>query len=780
MVVLIGILLIGFLCSPGKAHESNQELKPLAGQYSVVAETEQIGENSWVFRYIITNLTAEGDWTTPPLSGLPAWMQGIDFTGLSNFFVRVPRGAAISNVQLPQSYGATHGSFSPDNIHEWVMQGPWQEPGDDLYAWIMIYPYGIFEIYPRGATLIFSFQIDGVAVGTNEGRISTYYPDHWVRYDGDPDRAKKVNESYTFQMTSPVPLAVKAWKPMVSGTSRDLLGVWGSASDNVFAVGQQGTILRYDGASWSQMASGTTMDLNAVWGSSASNVYAVGGTYDMSSGHSGIILKYNGSSWNPIYTDPGFQYYGVWGSSPDDVFAVGSGGRIVHYNGFSWTPMPSGTGGAGLTAVWGTGPQDVFAVGYTGNIVRYDGSSWAKMASGTTSVLRGIWGAGTDNVFAVGENGALLHFNGLSWSPMSGAGTNSLIGVWGSSAANVFATGFSPRILDYDGSALDSTLSGAYYALLGIWGSSWNDIFAVGAGGTIVHTGGMSITAYSPVDITVIDPDGLVISKTLNQIPGATYEEEDLNGDSDPDDRVNIPLVKIGKYKIQIVPKPGASSMDTYTLEASIAGDPVTLAKDAPVGGIPAKGYSVSLIADIFSDVPISFWAYDYILEIYNAQITAGCSQDPPTYCPENQVTREQMAVFIIRAMDEGPTEECGADPFSDVSADRWSCKYIKRLGELGITSEYGDGRFGPEDPVTREQMAVFITRARASVPPDGYCGTTDPFTDVPFGHWSCKYVKKFLELGITTGYGDGRFGPTDFVTRGQMAVFLARAFLIL
>ena len=160
MVVLMGILLIGFLSSPGKAHESNQELKPLAGQYRVVTETEQIGENSWIFRYLITNLTAEGDWTTPPLSGLPAWMQGIDFTGLSNFFVKVPRGAAISNVQLPQSYGASHGSFSPGDIHEWVMQGPWTESGEDLYDWIMIYPYGIFEIYPKGATLTFSFQID--------------------------------------------------------------------------------------------------------------------------------------------------------------------------------------------------------------------------------------------------------------------------------------------------------------------------------------------------------------------------------------------------------------------------------------------------------------------------------------------------------------------------------------------------------------------------------------------------------------------------------------------
>jgi hypothetical protein len=74
--------------------------------------------------------------------------------------------------------------------------------------------------------------------------------------------------------------------------------------------------------------------------------------------------------------------------------------------------------------------------------------------------------------------------------------------------------------------------------------------------------------------------------------------------------------------------------------------------------------------------------------------------------------------------------------------------------------------------------MAVFITKALSSVPPDGYCGGIDPFTDVSTLRWSCKYVKKFAELGITAGYGDGRFGPGDFVTRAQMAVFLSRAFL--
>jgi hypothetical protein len=182
----------------------------------------------------------------------------------------------------------------------------------------------------------------------------------------------------------------------------------------------------------------------------------------------------------------------------------------------------------------------------------------------------------------------------------------------------------------------------------------------------------------------------------------------------------------------------------------------------------------------LFGDVPEGHWAYDYVMAIYDAGITAGCSQSPLMYCPEENVTREQMAVFITRAMNEVPRDGyCEAtDPFTDVAFDRWSCKYIKRLAELDITTGYGEGRFGPEDSVTREQMAVFLTRALNQVPADGYCGTTNPFTDVPHERWSCKYVKKLSDLGLTAGYGDGRFGPEDSVTRAQMAVFLARAFL--
>jgi hypothetical protein len=181
----------------------------------------------------------------------------------------------------------------------------------------------------------------------------------------------------------------------------------------------------------------------------------------------------------------------------------------------------------------------------------------------------------------------------------------------------------------------------------------------------------------------------------------------------------------------------------------------------------------------VFSDVPAGYWAEAYIDAIYSAHITVGCSQNPLKYCPQDYVPREQMAAFLVRAVEgEPPLNYCDSiSPFTDVTPDMWSCGYIKRLKELGITKGYGDGRYGPYDFVPRDQMAAFLVRAVEGEPPDNYCDSGVPFTDVaPVG--LCKYIKRLKELGITKGYGDGRYGPSDFVPRDQMAAFLARAFL--
>jgi hypothetical protein len=79
---------------------------------------------------------------------------------------------------------------------------------------------------------------------------------------------------------------------MTSGTSNWLFGVWGSSGSNVFAVGDSGTILHYDGSSWSSMTSGTSNDLEGVWGSSGSNVFATG--------EGGTILHHSADIFLPL------------------------------------------------------------------------------------------------------------------------------------------------------------------------------------------------------------------------------------------------------------------------------------------------------------------------------------------------------------------------------------------------------------------------------------------------------------------------------------------------
>jgi len=178
-----------------------------------------------------------------------------------------------------------------------------------------------------------------------------------------------------------------------------------------------------------------------------------------------------------------------------------------------------------------------------------------------------------------------------------------------------------------------------------------------------------------------------------------------------------------------------------------------------------------------FHDVLCTHWAKEYIRAIREANITTGCGVE--TYCPNSLVTREQMAAFIVRAKEGEPAANyCDSDrPFSDVTSDMWSCKYIKRLKELRITTGYADDTYRPANNVTRAEMATFLIRGVEGELPDEYCDSGLPFVDV-MNDWSCKYIKRLKELNITTGYGDGTYRPANNVTREEMAAFLWRAFL--
>ena len=185
-----------------------------------------------------------------------------------------------------------------------------------------------------------------------------------------------------------------------------------------------------------------------------------------------------------------------------------------------------------------------------------------------------------------------------------------------------------------------------------------------------------------------------------------------------------------------------------------------------------------SVLSNPYTDVPADSWAVPYIYAIRDAGITGGCGNG--NYCPQGLVSREQMAAFLIRAIEGDPdVDYCnGVDPFLDVASGAWSCPHIKRMGELNITGGCGNGNYCPPGLVNREQMAVFIVRALEGDPSANYCNGVAPFNDVSAASWSCGHIKRLVDLEITQGCGNGNYCPGNEVNREQMAAFLARAFL--
>lgn len=115
--------------------------------------------------------------------------------------------------------------------------------------------------------------------------------------------------------------------------------------------------------------------------------------------------------------------------------------------------------------------------------------------------------------------------------------------------------------------------------------------------------------------------------------------------------------------------------------------------------------------------------------------------------------------------------------PFDDIPLDYWAVDWIAQLKNEGITSGCGGGNYCPGAPVTRAQMAVFLLRTKYGanyMPPDV---TDDPFTDVPMNFWAADWIAQLVAENITSGCGGGNYCPETAVTRAQMAVFLVRTF---
>ena len=335
------------------------------------------------------------------------------------------------------------------------------------------------------------------------------------------------------------------WNVESSPTTVTLYDIWGISQSDIYAVGEQETILHNDGTSWSVVSSvGNGDPLRDVSGNSGSNVYAVGDR--------GKIRRYT-ASWNDV-TDitTTTDLNGVWVSAGGEVFIVGkinmASGQaiIIHRDGSgNWSVMPSGTTNT-LEAVWGSSESDVFAVGANGTILHYDGFEWLSMTSNTSNYLTCVWGSASNDVFASGTTN-VHHYNGSAWTPTSGV-VEYPDDLWGSSGSDVYAVGGSDfRTIDhFDGTTWGTQFQPGDHPN-GVWGSSKDNVFVVGNSGMIMRyrsglPQGASFSTQSIISITAgtafsvyaadIDNDGDmdVLSASDDDNTVAWYENTDGSG----------------------------------------------------------------------------------------------------------------------------------------------------------------------------------------------------------------------------------------------------------
>lgn len=154
----------------------------------------------------------------------------------------------------------------------------------------------------------------------------------------------------------------------------------------------------------------------------------------------------------------------------------------------------------------------------------------------------------------------------------------------------------------------------------------------------------------------------------------------------------------------------------------------------------------------------------DEILWMEEAGITNGCEID--RFCPEDSVTRGQMAAFFVRALELPPGPDAG---FTDASGSPFRDD-INRLAAAGITQGCGGGQFCPDEAVTRGQMAAFFRRALdlTSAGSAGFSDTT--------GHLFESDIDRLAAAGITNGCAIGLYCPDNPIDRDEMAAFFFRA----
>ncbi|MBU1320332.1 MAG: hypothetical protein KKG33_13565 [candidate division Zixibacteria bacterium] len=184
-------------------------------------------------------------------------------------------------------------------------------------------------------------------------------------------------------------------------TLANYVSIWGQSPWDVYAAGDNGKVIHFDGAAWRELDTGSNKHIAAIRGTRDGLIFTAG--------EEGTILRYDGTNWAQIFSDSRYYFLGLLVKEPNRIIAIGQNGVAIHYDGVSWVTRLKDTG-IDLIDIWGVRSDEVLAVGRGGTILFFNGSYWTRYFSGTSSDLYGIWGEDRNSFYVVGDGGTIRRY----------------------------------------------------------------------------------------------------------------------------------------------------------------------------------------------------------------------------------------------------------------------------------------------------------------------------------------------------------------------------------
>lgn len=314
------------------------------------------------------------------------------------------------------------------------------------------------------------------------------------------------------------------YNPLPAGN--DIRGMWGFATNDIWAVGSHGTVLHWNGSSWRGVTGSYFHDLRGVWGASPDDVWMVGhydevyhwdgrtlshhpngptwsyqvngsGANDIWAVGSDGMFHYDGRSWSnvPLPDNPSGSVETVWTLSSQNAWAAGGYGTLLNWDGNVWTPRPITNVYDDFTHIWGSGPNDIWLLS-DGRLRHYTGTTWPITPYPPTRLLRSMHGSSAEDVWLGGSNGA-SHREGTTWVHHETPSPLDVSAIFSLGPDNAWCGGQHGALAHFTGGTWQASATVSFEEVSGIqdmWGTAADDVWAVGGlvVGSIRHFDGQT------------------------------------------------------------------------------------------------------------------------------------------------------------------------------------------------------------------------------------------------------------------------------------------------